>query len=103
MGWRAVFPLANITGLDLDALAVEQTRAPRIQAHVCNSMYWWDVDSTLGRAALFDLIVDDGAHHHEKQRVTWSNLWQYVRAEGLYIMEDVTTLNGAIALTHAVH
>merc|ERR1712194_454545 len=101
-GWRAVFPFANITGLDLDTLAVEQARGPRIRTQVCNSMDATQVQDTFEGTAPFDMIIDDGAHRHDAQWQTLRNLWRYLRDGGLYIVEDVATVDGAKAMANDV-
>lgn len=38
----------------------------------------------------FDVIIDDGSHDPEIQFEAYKNLFQYVRAGGFYVMEDLS-------------
>lgn len=98
-GWRAVFPLANVTGLDLDAGAVLEARSRRIHTHICNSVNRTRVRELFHKDERFDMIVDDGAHEHRAQVRTWRNLWRYVRGGGIYVIEDVFQAEGAERMT----
>ena len=37
----------------------------------------------------FDIIIDDGSHHYRHQLETFSNLYQKLKAGGVYVVEDV--------------
>lgn len=41
----------------------------------------------------FDIIIDDGAHHPEANRLTLENFFQYVKPGGTYVVEDVWPLH----------
>lgn len=39
----------------------------------------------------FDVIVDDGGHHVQQQRVSLDHLWPHLKDRGLYLVEDTHT------------
>eukprot|EP00929_Paragymnodinium_shiwhaense_P092607 TRINITY_DN52563_c0_g1_i2.p1 TRINITY_DN52563_c0_g1~~TRINITY_DN52563_c0_g1_i2.p1 ORF type:complete len:424 (-),score=53.07 TRINITY_DN52563_c0_g1_i2:377-1648(-) len=84
--WRDIFPLANITGIDVDPQVLVKGR--RLETFACNSL-----DKACLRRHLngmsFDVIVDDGDHDPINQRATLRALWQYLKIGGYYFVEDV--------------
>lgn len=88
--WRDYFPNAYIYGLDINKNACMEadTGLDRITL-------WHGDGKTLERTAtvaavgVFDLIVDDGDHDAESQRITFFNLSPLLASGGLYIIEDV--------------
>lgn len=57
----------------------------------CDSTNLPAVNDVLGGLA-FDLIVDDGCHWLTEQRTTFANLWGRVRPNGLYVIEDLQSV-----------
>jgi hypothetical protein len=37
----------------------------------------------------FDIIIDDGLHTHDAQRITFENYFPYLHKDGVYFIEDV--------------
>lgn len=96
--WKRLFPHAAVSFIEVDAPCADKFRA--------------DIEATGGRlytgpqaepatiapvladaAAIgpFDLIVDDGGHHPEHQRLSLELLWPTLRPFGLYVIEDLLT------------
>lgn len=50
-------------------------------------------------AATFDIIIDDGSHMQADQEVTFRLLSPIVRPGGLYIIEDILSLEALTSLT----
>ena len=87
--FRDFLPNAQIHGVDV-APDTQLTGEPRIRTHLCDSR---DTDRV---RALFadgvapaDLIVDDGLHEAAAQVATLANFLPFLRAGGLYVVEDV--------------
>lgn len=39
----------------------------------------------------FDVIIDDGGHHVQQQRISLEHLWPHLKDRGLYLVEDTHT------------
>eukprot|EP00747_Dinoflagellata_sp_TGD_P169745 gnl/TRDRNA2_/TRDRNA2_199554_c0_seq1.p1 gnl/TRDRNA2_/TRDRNA2_199554_c0~~gnl/TRDRNA2_/TRDRNA2_199554_c0_seq1.p1 ORF type:complete len:455 (+),score=15.72 gnl/TRDRNA2_/TRDRNA2_199554_c0_seq1:159-1523(+) len=102
-GWRQMFPLANITGLDINSTSVRETVGARLQTHVCDTQ---NVSLTrrILRGSSFDLIIDDGLHTLPGQRGTLRALWPHLRLGGFYVVEDMENATTAFELAqHLAH
>jgi demethylmacrocin O-methyltransferase len=91
--WQEYFPEAEIFACDIrEGTLVNEGR---IHSMVCDQS---DEDSLFNLAIKFgihyDVIIDDGSHQHEHQRLTASILLPAVRKGGLYIVEDVWPPDG---------
>merc|ERR1712232_731610 len=104
--WRRIFPLSNITGLDIDEDAVKVAHGTRFQSFMCDSQNATQARRAL-KGKLFDIIIDDGLHTINSQKATARALWPYLRQGGLYVIEDASEWLGAyydltLAIQHAV-
>ena len=83
--WRDYFPNAQITGVDIDqSVLFEEDRINTIfcdQHDLVGGTYGWDKES-------FDIIVDDASHTSKDQHATLLQMLPYVKANGIYIIED---------------
>jgi hypothetical protein len=88
LAWRECFPNALIVGLDLVPDAGHRLRDfDRIEFHTGDATKREDcARAAAGR--LFDLIVDDAAHHLQDLLRTLFWLWPSIRPGGLYVVED---------------
>lgn len=86
--WEEYFPGADIFGCDIreDALFNEG----RIRTDILNQSSMSDIFRMLEvfKSKPFDVIIDDGSHLYEDQRLTASVLLHEVRKGGLYVIED---------------
>lgn len=81
--WRALFPVGEVTGVDIDnPPAVWPPGARKIVMDQCDPA----LPGVLG--GTFDLIVDDASHQGDKTRRTWELLWPLVNPGGYYVVED---------------
>jgi hypothetical protein len=77
---------AEIVCVDL----FERCDRPAIMEHP--RVTWVKADSTtVNLSGAFDLIIDDGAHDPDSQRLTFQNLFK--RCSGQYFIEDVWALD----------
>lgn len=90
--WRDVFPLSNITGIDIDPKAMLEGEL-RVTTLIANTLNITDVDRVLAGSS-FSVIVDDGSHTQISQLMTLRALWRYLKQGGLYIIEDVLSKAG---------
>lgn len=102
--WRDYFtnPDSRIYGMDVQP-DTTITDEPRIATMLCNS-----VDAQRVNEALldkhFDIVIDDGSHIAEQQILTLKNIWPFLVAGGLYVIEDVNRVDhnqGRILVDHA--
>lgn len=88
-GWREFFPNAQIYAADIDKdilqpeeritkFYVDQTD-PAVVSEMWNQV---GVDN-------FDIIIDDGLHTYKANKVFFENSFKQLRAEGIFIIEDI--------------
>jgi len=88
--WRDYFPRAAIVGFDVQP-DTQFAHEDRIFTFLCDSTDPIQTAHTLEKVGIstFDLIVDDGSHVSGDQLKTLANLFPYLKAKGLYVVEDV--------------
>lgn len=88
--WAELFPAAHVVGVDNDPDCPGRTvGAPRVTvltADATNRQAMGAVGVLFGP---FDLVVDDGSHHHPDILTTLNGLWPFVVPGGLYVIEDL--------------
>lgn len=79
---------ARITGVDIQpACSVYETEGTRIEiGDQADRSFWRDF---VARAGSIDIVIDDGGHTHEQQRVTLEELLPHMSPGGVFICEDV--------------
>lgn len=87
--WQEYFPRGLIYGMDLfDKPGVVGPRIRTIQGDQSDREFL----RALGEAeGPFDIIVDDGSHVNEHVRISFQELYPYVRPGGYYVIEDLHT------------
>lgn len=87
--WEEYFPEAEIYGLDIDPRVL--INGGRIKSFVCDQGNSGSlIDAATNISGEFDLIVDDGSHIPEHQRLTAGMFLPRLSATGIYIVEDAT-------------
>ena len=94
--WEEYFPRAQIVGADISPAARMFERA-RVAIEIIDQSSLEDLARLAARHGPFDIIVEDGSHMWEHQITTLRALFPFVRAGGLYIVEDLQTNYGALA------
>ena len=95
--WLEYFSVANIYTIDtfervnaIDLPCLENPRVKRAQldstSQSCNTHF-------LNEKIKFDIIIDDGLHTPEGQRLTFQRLFEFVKPQGAYYIEDVWMLD----------
>lgn len=86
--WREFFPhSAFIVGIDVHPGVPRFSRDVHMKVLIMDSRDRKVVGQAL-RGVDFDIIIDDGLHHPDAQRRTYSALRPHLRATGVYIIED---------------
>jgi hypothetical protein len=100
--WAEYFPNAHLVGIDCSAeclkggswclLTNADTRIDTVAADQNNVA---DLHRALGSLGIgpgtFKIIIDDGSHVREHQRVSLTALLPYLKPGGLYVVEDLGT------------
>ncbi|WP_433259956.1 hypothetical protein ACQPZF_22370 [Actinosynnema sp. CS-041913] len=85
--WKRYFPRALVYGVDiLDKRAADAPRLTTIRADQSDVAKMTEVAERFGP---FDVVVDDGSHISDHIITTFRTLFPHVRADGLYIVEDL--------------
>jgi hypothetical protein len=80
-----MFPLATVVGVDIQLPEIyhERIRLEQVDQRDGPAL------SKMGqRYNEFDLIVDDGCHLGSAMAISWRWLFQFVKPEGYYVIED---------------
>jgi hypothetical protein len=104
--WRDYFENATIYGLDVQP-DTQFADEDRIITRLCDSTNAAQVGDVLRGSEFpspceFDLIIDDASHLIENQINTLKNFYPYVKANGFYIIEDVTDYRALVDPVKAV-
>lgn len=88
--WRDFFPHAEIWGADIDRTALFQE--PRIHTAWMDQTAPEAVQAFFAKSGVdaFDIMIDDGLHTYEAASCLFDHAEPYLRAGGLYIVEDLT-------------
>lgn len=98
--WKELFPSAKVAGLDIDLNQIQPSAREYfsqkgIEAFNGTGMNQVTlnkiVDGTFGGKV--DLIIDDGGHTMETIRTAFKTLWEKLSPEGLYVIEDWSSLH----------
>ena len=87
--WHELFPLANITGCDLDSrILFSSHKIQTYQLDQTNSDSWANFRNTVGNKK-FDLIIDDGLHTALANLVVVKESMRLLTTYGVIVIEDV--------------
>jgi hypothetical protein len=86
--WRDFFPEATIYGADIrEDTLINEDRIKSFYVDQSDEGSLKNLVAQIGED--FDFILDDGSHIPEHQILTAKVLTQYLKSDGLYIIEDV--------------
>lgn len=88
--WKKYFYNAEIIGIDINPYC-KKFEENNIKIEI-GSQYDGEFLKTIGeKYGPFDMILDDGSHMNEHVIFSFKNLFQYVKSQGVYIVEDAGT------------
>lgn len=90
--WRDYFPNGQIIGADINP-EVRQYADDRVSIEIMDQGNTGDLER-LAAMGPFDVIIDDGSHHWYHQITTFRALMPSLKANGVYIIEDLDTSHG---------
>jgi len=82
----------NIVGLDVDTRVLFQAAAKRISTFYVNQLEKdtiQDLWKTQFPEQTFDIIIDDGLHEFEANKIFFDNAFSKLSDDGIYIIEDI--------------
>lgn len=95
LGWTEYFRNGTVVGLDYQPHQTVRAANMRVESGDSRSC---DDCNRLFSGETFDIIIDDGDHCLESQRATFSIYRHLVRPGGVYVAEDVESIENAEAL-----
>lgn len=92
---REYFPNAQIWAIDIDSKSVElvdwlaiEPSVTTIQGDQSDKDFLTSLAKEVGG---FDIIIDDGSHRIDHQRISFDVLWPFLSVGGIYVIEDLET------------
>lgn len=83
----AYFPIAQVYGIDIvPSLLFEEQH---IKTYLCDQSSKEQLRNFGIKHGPFDIIIDDGSHLPDHQVISFFSLFDFVRSEGYYLIEDV--------------
>jgi SAM-dependent methyltransferase len=86
--WRDYFPNGAVYGIDCEPRC-EQCAGDRITVCIGSQKDVPFLQGVTDKHGPFDIIIDDGSHHGEDQKVSFETLYPSVKPGGVYIVEDL--------------
>lgn len=95
--WEEYFPNAMIYGIDDGTICTPQTMAGLNSARVttldCDQSDRKALKPIIEGMGELDIVIDDGLHFQEHQQVSLGVIFPFVKAGGIYFIEDMAPLN----------
>ena len=84
--WEEYFPHAQIYGVDIVKGFEPDGRVYFCQGSQSDATFLSDVSKEVDG---WDIIIDDGSHKFEDQKISFETLWGELNSGGVYVIEDV--------------
>lgn len=89
--WKRYFgPHVQIVGVDIDEACKNHTE-DQIEVRIGSQDDPEFLASVAKEFGPFDIVIDDGSHICEHQIVSFNALYQHVKEDGIYVVEDLHT------------
>lgn len=94
--WLEFFPHVDLYYMEYDADCAHKWAAKTDKATIypgdqANATFLEHFAAETTQSGLFDIVVDDGGHTMNQQRISMEHLWKIVRPGGYYVIEDLQT------------
>lgn len=87
--WCRWFTTATIVGIDKNPDNPMNTDRAEIHFGLQDDIGF--LESVANQYKGFDIIIDDGSHVWNDQKISFEFLWDYIKPGGMYIIEDLHT------------
>lgn len=92
LSWRDIYPNATIVGIDIDSKCKSFENIDRkIYVEIGSQDDPDFLQNVASKYGPFDFILDDGSHMQSHIVFSFNHLFDYVRSEGIYVIEDSTS------------
>ncbi len=89
--WKEYFGAqAQIIGMDIDPRC-KQFEEDRIQVHIGSQSDRNFLRELKNKIPKIDILIDDGGHTMEQQIITFEELFDHIKEDGVYVCEDLHT------------
>ena len=88
--WRDFFHAGTITGVDIRP-NMRRLAGERISIEIGDASSEDFLTAVADAHGPFDVILDDGSHRWEDQRIAFTTLWPRLKPRGIFIIEDLHT------------
>ena len=89
LAWQAYFPFGSIVAADI--VPKPELGFGRARIRTLDQSSEADLARLRREEAPFHIIIDDGSHLNAHQVFTFGQLWDALRDDGVYVVEDVQT------------
>jgi len=88
--WKEYYPNANVYGIDINPDCKQQEES-RITIEIGSQIDGEFLSRVANQYGPFDMILDDGSHMNSHVIYSFENLWNHVKNNGIYVVEDACT------------
>ncbi|HEV2714696.1 MAG TPA: hypothetical protein VGU64_05485, partial [Terriglobales bacterium] len=95
--WREYFgERCHVYGVDIDAACLTHSgeKTKIFIGDQADRAFWAKVKEVVPP---IDILIDDGGHHPEQQRITLEEMLPHIRSGGVYLCEDIHGVNNQFA------
>jgi hypothetical protein len=92
LAWREFYPNATIVGIDIDQRCKDfEDIDNKIYVEIGSQIDGEFLSGISTKYGLFDLILDDGSHMQSHIIFSFNHLFDSIKSEGIYVIEDCVT------------
>jgi len=89
--WKEYFgPKAKIYGIDIDSRC-KKLEEENIQVFIGSQSDRLFLSEIKKQIPPIDILIDDGGHMMDQQRISFEELFGYIKSDGIYLCEDLHT------------
>jgi cephalosporin hydroxylase len=90
--WKNYFgEKAKIYGIDINSECANKIQYPNIEVIIGSQSDREFLRKLKTQIPKIDILIDDGGHHMDQQIITFEELFDYIKDDGIYLCEDLHT------------